>query len=279
MSLAQWIRGSGSPEVFFSFSLAWIKSKLYLRNGVKCVSWLNLAFIMQFSKVLYWQHDIFKGPFLINKVQNHSLDYACRVSIKRYRLWKQWIGALLALDTFAFSVTILREDQAGATYFRTEENLFSRFGGDFLCLNGQRRGCRFQAKTEQVVLRMLRRYLLFACLDKAKISSLGQMRGGQKILFPKSKLRKLWIYRSSITITITSTVNIFWISPKYPMSFFGSCRGKKAHMSVICYKWSKCNTEWDINGPSWVTVELDISVHSLEDDESSSHLPMCQTLS
>lgn len=70
--------GFGSPEVFFSFSLARIKSKLYLRNGVKCVSWLNLAFIMQFSKVLYWQYDIFKGPFLINKVQNHSLDYARR---------------------------------------------------------------------------------------------------------------------------------------------------------------------------------------------------------
>lgn len=83
---------------------------------------------MQFSKVLYWQHDIFKGPFLINKVQNRSLDYACGVSVKRYRLWKRWIGALLAWAAFAFLVTISGEDRAGAAFFRTEENLFSRSG-------------------------------------------------------------------------------------------------------------------------------------------------------
>lgn len=71
---------------------------------------------MQFSQVLYWQHDIFKGPFLINKVQNHSPDYACGVSIKRSRLWKRWIEALLVVHVFCFLSDHL-EGGSGQGYF------------------------------------------------------------------------------------------------------------------------------------------------------------------
>ena len=71
------------------------------------------------------------------------------------------------------------------------------------------------------------------------------------------------MYFSPISILVPITLNISWISPKFPL---GLTEEKKGDMEAIFYKWSKCHTKRNINYPSWFLVEPDVSVHSPEDD-------------
>lgn len=135
---------------------------------------------MQFSQVLYWQHDIFKGPFLINKVQNHSPDYARGVSIKRYRLWKQWIEALLAFEAFCFLSDHLEGGSGWGYIFLDRRKCFLVFRG----LSVRKRPQRAEGHPQiasQGWTGDPNLTFCFWCLDKAKISSWGRARGDTKL--------------------------------------------------------------------------------------------------
>lgn len=141
--------------------------------------------------------------------------------------------ALLAGGACAFLVTISGENQAGATFFRTEENLFSRLG-ELPVRKGLPRAEQsvavdFKPKLKKWSSRCTDATRRLVVWIKPQCPVWGAERG-METLFPKSKWRKLLISLS--IIAATTTLNTSWISALCPTVFFGSQGGEKGDMSV-----------------------------------------------
>lgn len=166
--------------------------------------------------------------------------------------------ALLAWGAFAFLVTILGKDQAGATFFRTEGNLFS-------CL-GELSVGEGPPRAEQwlwISSPKWRSGILGAQMLPA-ISLSGESPGvqcgvsGRKMetLFPKSKWRKPLVSLSVIAVPVT--LNMPWRCALYPTVCFGS-REERRETRQYLLQMEPCILEWDIDWTSWVSGQPDVS--------------------